>query len=457
MPEERRLRDRRRRRSRLFSFIHAHRLFLGAITFSLATATFVAIHLGFFSTLLIYIPLVVICVPALAVLDALDYRNMYAWPKRRRVRFALCVAWCALLLFAPTYPRSSYMNPAAPLPMLKPGGNGTAAYFIAANLYDYGVHLPVWTKQMALLISHLGPENVFVSIYESNSHDGTKDLLREFEGKLRRAGVKSSVVLDTDTRRRDGWASNGHERVQYMADMRNKALEPLQGGLDGRRFDKLIFFNDVYFAWKSIVRLLDTNNGDFDLACALDFDGIGLYDTWVIRDSCGQRTKEIWPYFSFDSVAVDRLRREEPVEVATCWNGVAVFDANWFLPPSNDIPTVRPATPPTVPPGTPLTFRADTPCAESECFLISYDMHRRTAPLRPRIFVNPQVTVAYTPHNWLYYGTLKHLTLTRPWRVVWEDWIAHRLFWWVSDHYWLKDEACAFERDGLVKAAHCPP
>ncbi|KAJ7493591.1 capsular associated protein [Mycena latifolia] len=448
MPEERRLRDWRRRRSPLVSFLHSHRLFLGSITFSLVTATFVAIHLGFFSTLLVYIPLVTVCVPALTVLDALDYRNMRAWPKRRRVRFGLCALWCAFLIFGPTYPssgRSSYMNPAAPLPLLN--GNGTATYFIAANLYDYGIHLPVWTKQMRLLIKHLGPDNVFVSIYESNSHDRTKELLREFEAKLRRAGVQNNVVLDTDTRRRDGWASNGHERVQYMADMRNKALEPLQGGLDGRRFDKIIFFNDVYFEWKSILRLLDTNDGDFDLACSLDFDGIGLYDTWVIRDSCGERTKEIWPYFSSDPVAVESLRREEPVEVATCWNGVAVFDANWFLPPTAQ---------PTVPSGNPLKFRADTPCAESECFLISYDMHLRTAPNRPRIFVNPQVNVAYTPHNWLYYGKLKHLSLTRPWRVVWEDWIAHRLFWWVSDHYWLKDEACPFEHEGLVKADHCP-
>ncbi|KAJ7108060.1 capsular associated protein [Mycena crocata] len=450
MPNDRHLRDWRRRRSPLVSYLHSHRIFLGAIIFSLLTAIFVAIHLGFFSTLLIYIPLVTICVPALAVLDATDYRNMRAWPKRRRVRLTLCVGWCAFLLFGPTYPssgRSSHMHPASPLPDLK--GNGTATYFIAANLYNYGVHLPVWTKQLSLLIKHLGPDNVFVSIYESNSHDQTKDLLREFETRLRHGGVRSSVVLDTDARRRDGWSSNGHERVQYMADMRNKALEPLQGGLDGKRFDRIIFFNDVYFEWKSIIRLLDTNGGDFDLACGLDFDGIGLYDTWVIRDSCGERTKEIWPYFSFDSHAVDSLRREEPVEVATCWNGVAVFDADWFLPPP---PTGRP----TVPPGSPLTFRGDTPCPESECFLISYDMHLRTAPKRPKIFVNPQVSVAYTPHNWLYYGKIKHLALTRPWKVIWEDWIAHRLFWWVSDHYWLKDEACPFEHEGLVKAHHCP-
>ncbi|KAJ7735985.1 capsular associated protein [Mycena metata] len=436
----------RRRRSPFVAFLHSQRVLLGAATFSLITATFVAIHLGFFSTLLIYIPLVAICIPALTIFEATDYKNIRGWPKRRRVRFGLCAAWCAFMLLAPTYPtsgRSSYMNSHTPLPELPGAGlNGTAeAYFIAANLYDYGAHLPHWTKQLAQLIKHLGPEN-------SNSHDRTKELLREFEGQLERAGVRNRVVLDTDDRRREGWVRNGHERVQYMADMRNKALEPLQEGLSGRRYHRIIFFNDVYFEWKSIVRLLATNNGDYDLACGLDFDGIGLYDTWVIRDSCGQRTKEIWPYFSYDDVAVDKLRREEPVEVATCWNGIAIFDADWFLP-------ALPG-PPTIPRGDALKFRADTPCAESECFLISYDMHLRTTPKRPRIYVNPQVNVAYTPHNWLYYGRLKHLSLTRPWRVVWEDWIAHRLFWWVSDHYWLKDEACAFEREGLVRAAHCP-
>ncbi|KAJ7704132.1 hypothetical protein B0H16DRAFT_1747756 [Mycena metata] len=268
--------------------------------------------------LLIYIPL-----------------NMRAWPKRRRVPFGLCAAWCAFMLLAPTYPtsgRSSYMNPRIPLPELPGAGlNETAeVYFIEANLYDYGAHLPHWTKQLVQLIKHLGLEN-------------TKEVLREFEGQLGRAGVRNRVVLDTDDRR---------------------------GGA-----------------------------------------------------GCGMGTsacKEIWPYFSYDDETVDKLRREEPVEVATCWNGIAIFDADWFLP---TLPG-----PPTIPRGEALRFRADTYCAESECFRLSYDMHLRTAPKRPRIDVNPQVNVAYTPHNWLYYGRLKHLSLTRPWRVVWEDWIAHRLF-----------------------------
>ncbi|KAJ7054598.1 capsular associated protein [Mycena amicta] len=428
----------RRQRSPLAAFLHSHRIFLISALFSLSTAVFVAIRLGFFSTLFIYFPLVVLCVPALSVFDAIDARTFRAWPRRRRVRFALCASWCTFLLLAPAYPASSYMNSSSPtsLPAL---GNHT--YFIAANLYDYAAHLPAWTRQLRLLVDHLGAQNVFVSIYESNSHDKTKTLLREFQGELSRSMVRNRVLLDDDGRRREGWQSDGNERVRYMADMRNRALEPMVDGLRGKPFDRVVFFNDVYFEWKSIVRLLATNGGDFDLACALDFDGIGLYDTWVIRDSCGQRTKEIWPYFALDPVSVDSLRREEPIEVATCWNGVAAFDARWFLPSTT---------------GPPLAFRADTPCTESECFLIAYDMHLRTTPKRPRIYVNPQVNVAYTPHNWLYYGKIKHLSLTRPWRVVWEDWIAHRLFWWVSDRYWLKDEACPFEREGLVKASHCP-
>ncbi|KAJ7810286.1 capsular associated protein, partial [Mycena olivaceomarginata] len=409
-----------RRRSPLMSFLHSYRIFLGAVLFSLLTAVFVAIHLGFFSTLLVYIPLVVICIPAFTVVEAADYKSMRAWPKRRRVRFALCAAWCAFLLLAPTYPvlGALRLHEPAHAAALTP-----ARYFIAANLYDYSAHLPAWTGQLSRLITHLGPANVFVSIYESNSHDATKDLLR-------------------DDRRREGWQSNGHERVQYMADMRNRALEPLkEEGVAGRRFDKVLFFNDVYFDWKAIVRLLATKDGEFDLACGLDFDGIGLYDTWVIRDACGQRTKELWPYFSLssDPAAVASLRRGAPVEVATCWNGVAAFGAGWFAPEH----------------APPLAFRADTPCPESECFLIGYDMHLRSAPRRPRVYVNPRVEVAYTPHTYLYYASLKHLSLTRPWSVVWEDWIAHRIFGWVADYYWLTPKAgerCPFEEEGIVKA-----
>ncbi|KAJ7601493.1 hypothetical protein DFH06DRAFT_1352720 [Mycena polygramma] len=132
--------------------------------------------------------------------------------------------------------------------------------------------------------------------------------------------------------------------------------------------------------------------------CGLAFGGIVFCNTSFIRDCCGGRTKEICPFFSPDLIAVASLRRAEPVEGSTI--------------------------PPSVLAGSPLAFRGDARCPESVA---------RTYNMRLRTYGNPRVSVAYTPHNRLYCGKLKHLSLTRPWRVVWEDWIAHRVFWQVSD------------------------
>ncbi|KAF7321184.1 Aspartic protease [Mycena chlorophos] len=43
--------------------------------------------------------------------------------------------------------------------------------------------------------------------------------------------------------------------------------------------------------------------------------------------------------------------------------------------------------------GRALAFRANPTCTESECFLVAYDMHLRTKPRRPKIYVSPQVNV----------------------------------------------------------------
>ncbi|ETW83402.1 glycosyltransferase family 69 protein, partial [Heterobasidion irregulare TC 32-1] len=188
--------------------------------------------------------------------------------------------------------------------------------------------------------------------------------------------------------------------------------------------------------------------GEFDIACALDFDGIGLYDIWVTHDACGLPTKEIWPYFSTDDVAIDNLRKDLPIEVSSCWNGVAAFDARWFLPqqsPDGQLP---------------LQFRDNSQCAASECFLVSYDMHLANPPTqRPRIYINPQVNVAYTPLHFLIHCRLTHLTISRPWRVIWEDLIAHRWFGWVSDNIWLKPDRCVGQGgiwEGVIRRQGCP-
>jgi hypothetical protein len=61
-----------------------------------------------------------------------------------------------------------------------------------------------------------------------------------------------------------------------MADIRNKALAPLDPS-----FHDILFFNDVIFQAPDILRLLVTNHMNYDIACAMDFNRVTLYDTWV--------------------------------------------------------------------------------------------------------------------------------------------------------------------------------
>lgn len=74
------------------------------------------------------------------------------------------------------------------------------------------------------------------------------------------------------------------QRIRYLADVRNKALEPVQSFDDTIRlpdtetFTKIIFLNDIFFSWQSIIRLLATRldgrddiAADYDLACGFDY------------------------------------------------------------------------------------------------------------------------------------------------------------------------------------------
>jgi len=232
------------------SFIRLHIITCCILAFTFSVASFSSYQLGFFSTLLLYLPVAIFCIPALAALDAFDFSNRSRWSQTRKTRFVLTLSWCLFLVFSPRYPSSgssSYLHPRTQLPSIP----RNQTYFIAANLYNSAPILPTWTRELKLLIDHLGPHNVFVSIYESNSRDQTKLMLRTLEKELRKRGVRNSIWLEDADGRSNHWSLNGHERIQYMAEVRNKALEPLQKthGLHGKTFDKLIFFNDVYFDW----------------------------------------------------------------------------------------------------------------------------------------------------------------------------------------------------------------
>jgi alpha-1,3-mannosyltransferase len=49
--------------------------------------------------------------------------------------------------------------------------------YLAMNLYQNEEVLPTFFQELPIIINHLGPRNVFVSIYENNSEDKTQKLL----------------------------------------------------------------------------------------------------------------------------------------------------------------------------------------------------------------------------------------------------------------------------------------
>lgn len=183
-------------------------------------------------------------------------------------------------------------------------------------------------------------ENVFVSIYESGSYDDTKKLLRELDATLEGLRVPRSIVLsdishaDEVARQptEEGWvtAADGQahlRRIPFLARIRNHVFEPLESlTAQGERFDTILFLNDVVFSPADVLRLLDTNGGDYAAACSLDFAKPPyFYDTFALRDSGGhEAVMQTWPYFrSYASrYAAERFL---PVPVASCWNGMGEF------------------------------------------------------------------------------------------------------------------------------------
>lgn len=118
-----------------------------------------------------------------------------------------------------------------------------------------------WSKALTELVLKLGPENVFVSIYESGSYDNTKDALRELDWELERMRIPRNITLSPVTHedelaapaRGEGWirTPDGKKqlrRLPYLARIRNLSLLPLQDlARQGITFDKILFLNDVVF------------------------------------------------------------------------------------------------------------------------------------------------------------------------------------------------------------------
>ena len=124
---------------------------------------------------------------------------------------------------------------------------------------------------MLSVITYLGTQNVFVSIVESNSHDKTPELLRGFAATLAERGVAQRILVHDDAiEKPDDMSFNN--RINFLAAVRNRAMEPL---VEDGGYDRVLFSNDVYVEPESVIELLETRNGTYDMVCGMDFNHFG--------------------------------------------------------------------------------------------------------------------------------------------------------------------------------------
>ncbi|KAI5480624.1 glycosyltransferase family 69 protein [Pseudohyphozyma bogoriensis] len=255
-------------------------------------------------------------------------------------------------------------------------------YFFAINLYNSFDVIPDLFSNMFKVSAILGYHNVFVSVYENGSTDQTKALLRIFDALCRSVGLR--VVIRTSLRTRGAF----HHRIEYLAEVRNAALAPLQELRDaeGEVFDSIIFMNDVLPCVDDLLELVwQSRRQNAGITCGSDYifhDEVGqpvFYDNWVARDMNGTALENA----PFEAVFRDvdsshRFQRHIPVQVQSCWNGIAVLDPA----PMYAHPHVR--------------FRmaklSAGECSASECSLICNDYWNAGYG---RIIMIPRVKLAY--------------------------------------------------------------
>jgi Cryptococcal mannosyltransferase 1 len=268
--------------------------------------------------------------------------------------------------------------------------------FIASLLKDNEDILKAgWSDAVVNLTQALGPDNVWISIHESGSRDGTKKELLRLGSRLRRLNAGHEInMADVGEDMRNMIPKNGPgwidvqgkrmmRRIPWLAELRNMNIETLTAS--NITFDKILFLNDVIFTSDDALELLLTRDGDYAAACGFDYNrpwpSVAFYDQFATRDSDGQELASLYhPYFA-KGKSRDALLDSSPIPVKSCWSGIAAFDAA----PFQDLRH-------------PLRFRAvhdslaENYLEASECCLIHYDNPRST----PKgVWMNPNVRVGY--------------------------------------------------------------
>ncbi|KAK3307346.1 glycosyltransferase family 69 protein [Chaetomium strumarium] len=271
----------------------------------------------------------------------------------------------------------------------------TRVYIASLHWNNEKILRSAWNQAVLDLVKTLGPDNVFVGIYESGSWDNTKGALLELDQELQKAGAGRKIILKDETHAdliagppgEEGWiAVPGGKleprRIPYLSRLRNLSLQPLlELAENGTTFDHVLFLGDVMFTVSDIITLLQTNDGHYAAACSLDFSKPPLfYDTFALRDARGhEHASQTWPYFRAHE-SRQAMLHGQPAPVTSCWNGIVAMPSSTFTGTNG------------------LRFRGipDSLAAlhleGSECCLIHAD---NPASRARGVFVNPTVRVGY--------------------------------------------------------------
>lgn len=315
--------------------------------------------------------------------------------------------------------------------------------YITATLYDHEGELLSgdWARSVLYLIDILGPDNVFLSIYENNPDAKAQVALDAFIQKVTCAHEILAEDVDLadypHVTTPDG--QSHPKRIAFLADLRNRALRPLENETSWAyttRFDKLLYLNDVIFDPVDAANLLFSTNVDeasgrsqYHAACAVDFiNPFKFYDTFATRDLEGyDMGVPFYPWFSGAGQAASRkdvINQKEAVRVKSCWGGMVAFEAKWFQPRQWSVMA-----------NSSLRFRSETDSYwdASECCLIHADLAAISSPILPEdsggdtgIYLNPYIRTAYSSSvlRWLSF-TRRFERLYTPIQTL-ANWLAGR-------------------------------
>lgn len=185
--------------------------------------------------------------------------------------FSLCLLLLLLDLLRDSWRPSLPSHHVATAQDLR-SNNITSVYIASVQWNSEEILQSGWLSVLLELVVALQAVNinVYVSIYEGGSRDGTKKVLSQLTDSLRQLNINNSIELDPESREDsidkassgpDGWLQTPHgkelRRIVYLSAVRNRALEPLlKLNKAGAKFDKILYLNDIVYSVGLIIDLL---------------------------------------------------------------------------------------------------------------------------------------------------------------------------------------------------------